>query len=181
MATTKTPDRLDSRNGRKMGIVFSGEMRYTWGNSLTNKLRRKNKMGKPGFKAKAQELIKLMVDTIADKEYAKLASSIPPKPSWASYIHAEPTFENACLGFGKWLVEQLTMWEEDEDKKFVVDHFQKSCMENIDDAHEARLETNNRDMVSYNPTSFGEQLDFWFEIEFFIENGQIKAVFDVNI
>ena len=61
-------------------------------------------MGKPGFKAKAQELIKLMVDTIADKEYAKLASSIPPKPSWASYIHAEPTFENACLGFGKWLV-----------------------------------------------------------------------------
>ena len=138
-------------------------------------------MGKPGFKAKAQELIKLMVDTIADKEYAKLASNIPPKPSWASYIHAEPTLENACLGFGKWLVEQLTMWEEDEDKKFVVDHFQKSCMENIDDAHEARLETNNRDMVSYNPTSFGEQLDFWFEIEFFIENGQLKAVFDINI
>ena len=76
------------------------------------------------------------------------------------------------------MVEQLAMWEEYEGKKFVVDHFEKSCMENI---HEERLEIDKGDMVSYNPTSFGEQLDFWFEIEFFIENGQIKAVFDVNI
>ena len=35
-------------------------------------------MVESGFKTKAQELIKLMVDTIADKEYAKLVSSIPP-------------------------------------------------------------------------------------------------------
>ena len=138
-------------------------------------------MVESGYKTKAQELIKLMVDTIADKEYAKLVSSIPPKLSWASFIDAEPTSENACLGFGKWLVEQLAMWEEDEDKKFVVDHFKKSCMDDMDDTNEARLETYSRDMVCYKPTSFGEQLDFWFEIEFFIENGQIKAVFDVNI
>ena len=111
------------------------------------------------FKSKAQELIALMVDTIADKEYAKLVSSIPPKLSWASYIDAEQTLENACLGFGKWLVEQLAMWEEDESKKFVVDHFERSCMENI---HEERLEIDKRDIVSYKPTSFGEQLDFWF-------------------
>ena len=133
------------------------------------------------FKAKAQELIQLMIDAIADKEYEKLVSSIPPKLSWASFIDAEPTSENACLGFGKWLVEQLAVWEEYEDKKFVVDHFQKSCMEDIDDTDEARFETDHRDMVCYNPTSLGEQLDFWFELEFFMENGQIKAVFDVNI
>ena len=133
-------------------------------------------MANLGFQT--EELIQLMVDTIANKEYAKLVSSIPPKRSWASYIDAEQTLENACLGFGKWLVEQLAVWEEDEGKKFVVDHFEKSCVENI---HEERLEIDKRDMVSYNPTSFGEQLDFWFEIEFFIENGQIKAVFDVNI
>ena len=138
-------------------------------------------MAESEFKTKAQELIKLMVDTIADKEYAKLVSSIPPKPSWASYVDAEPTSENACLGFGKWLVEQLAMWEEDEDKKLVVDHFQEPCMEDIDNTDEARLETNHKDIVCYNPTSFGEQLDFWFEIEFFMENGQTKAVFDVNI
>ena len=138
-------------------------------------------MAESGFKSKAQELIKWMVDTIADKEYTKLVSIIPPKLSWATYIKEEPTPENACLGFGTWLVEQLAMWEEEEDKKFVVDHFQKSCMGDIDDTDEARLETDNRDMVCYNPTSFGEQLDFWFEIEFFIEDGQIKAVFDINI
>lgn len=138
----------------------------------------RDKMIESEFKTKAQELIKLMVDTIADKEYTKLVSSIPPKSSWASFIDTEQTSENACLGFGKWLVEQLAMWEEDEGKKFVVDHFERSCMENI---HEERLEIDKRDIVSYNPTSFGEQLDFWFEIEFFIENGQIKAVFDVNI
>ena len=133
------------------------------------------------FKTKAQELIELMVDTIADKEYANLVSGIPPKLSWASYIKAEPSPENACLGFGKWLAEQLALWEEYEGKKFVVDHFQKSCMDEIDETDETRLETNNRDILCYNPTSFGEGLDFWFEIEFFTEDGQIKAVFDVNI
>ena len=46
------------------------------------------------FKTKAQELIKLMVDTIADKEYTKLVSSIPPKSSWASFIDTEQTSEN---------------------------------------------------------------------------------------
>lgn len=67
----------------------------------------RDKMIESEFKTKAQELIKLMVDTIADKEYTKLVSSIPPKSSWASFIDTEQTSENACLGFGKWLVEQL--------------------------------------------------------------------------
>lgn len=133
-------------------------------------------MANLGFQT--EELIQLMVDTIANKEYAKLVSSIPPKLSWASYIDAEPTAENACLGFGTWLGEQLAMWEEDEDKTFVVDPFKKSCMEDI---HEARLEKERRDMVCYNPTSFGEPLDFWFEIELFIEDERLKAEFDVNI
>lgn len=138
-------------------------------------------MAESTLKAKAEELVKLMVDTIADKDYTKLVASIPPKLSWASFIDAEPTLENACLGFGKWLVEQLAMWEEDYDKKFVVDHFNKSCMEEIDESDESRLETNNLTVICYNPASFGEPLDFWFEIEFFMENGQIKAVFDVNV
>lgn len=47
-------------------------------------------MGEPGFKTKAQELIKLIVDMIADKEYAKLTSSIPPNPDvkMNSYVQA---------------------------------------------------------------------------------------------
>ena len=136
---------------------------------------------KSGFKTKVQELIKAMVDTIADKEYEKLVLSIPPKLSWASFIDAEQTTENACLGFGKWLVGQLAMWEEDEDKKFAVDRFRKNCMKEIGDKDETKLENGNKFTVRYRPTSFGEELDFWFEIEFFTEDGQIKAVFDVNI
>ena len=127
------------------------------------------------FKARATELIKLMIDTIADKEYIKLVSSIPPKPSWASFNDAEPTPENDCLGFGKWLDEQLAMWEKDEDKKFVVDHFNESCIDDIE------LEDDNTSFVSYRPTSFGEELDFWFEIDFEVKDEQIIAIFDVNL
>lgn len=127
------------------------------------------------FKAEATELIKLMVDTIAAKEYTKLISSIPPKPSWASFHDAEPTPENDCLGFGKWLDEQLAMWEEDEDKKFVVDRFNESCLEKI------KLENDNTSFVTYRPTSFGEELEFWFEIDFEVKGEQITAIFDVNI
>lgn len=127
------------------------------------------------FKAKATELIKLMVDTIANKEYTKLISIIPPKPSWSSFIDAELTPENDCLGFGRWLNEQLAIWEEDEDKKFVVDHFNESCLGEIE------LKNDNTSFVTYNPTSFGEELDFWFEIDFEVKGEQITAIFDVNI
>lgn len=130
------------------------------------------------FKFRTEQLIELMINTIADKEYVKLMYSIPPQLSWASYIDAEETIDNACLGFGKWLDEQLATWEEDEDKKFVVDHFEKSCIEDID---EDEFINNQKFIVTYNPTSFGEQLDIWFEVEFFLDNGEIKALFDVNI
>ncbi|MDE6620900.1 MAG: hypothetical protein K2K74_10525, partial [Lachnospiraceae bacterium] len=99
------------------------------------------------FKAKAIKLIKLMVDTIADKEYTKLVSSIPPKTSWSSWNDAEPTPENGCIGFGQWLDEQLAMWEEDYDEKFVVDHFEESCL-----LYEIEPENDNTDLVTYRPT-----------------------------
>ena len=41
------------------------------------------------FEAKAVELVQGMINTMAAKEYAKLAFSLPPKASWASYIDAE--------------------------------------------------------------------------------------------
>ena len=132
------------------------------------------------FKIKATELIRLMIDAIAEKEYTKLVSTIPPELSWATFDNAEPTPENACLGFGKWLDMQLAMWEDDYGKKFVVDHFNKSCMEEVDESDESRLETNNRTMISYNPASFGEELEFWFEIEFEVSDKTMSATFNVN-
>ena len=55
------------------------------------------------FNAKATELIKEMVNAIADKDFPRLAASIPPKLAWAGQMGADKTVENACLGFGKWL------------------------------------------------------------------------------
>lgn len=128
------------------------------------------------FRTKALGLIRLMVDTIADREYIKLLSSIPPEYSWADWNDAEPTPENGCLGFGQWLDEQLAMWEEDYDEKYVVDHFDEACLGEIE------LENDNTSFVTYHPTNAGKELDFWFEIKFKVEeDGRITAIFDVNI
>jgi len=128
------------------------------------------------FQEKARELVRDMVNTIAKKKYKELLSSIPPKPSWAAFIDAEPTPENACLGFGKWLDEQLAMWSEDEGKPFVVDPFDEDRFEKPRPMGEGMAS------ADYQPASHGEELDFWFEIDFQLKkDGQVTAVFDVNI
>lgn len=124
------------------------------------------------FIVKATELVKQIVDTIADKEYAKLASFVQIDSSW---MESGQTQEAAFLAFGEWLDEQLAMWEEDEERKFVIDHFNEDCLEDIE------LE-DDKSFVTYNPTNSGEELDLWFEIDFKIENSeQIMATFNVNI
>ncbi len=67
------------------------------------------------------------------------------------------------------------MWEEDYNKKYVVDHFNTSCLEKIE------LKDDNTSFVTYRPTSFEEELNFWFEIDFKVEGEQVTAIFDVNI
>lgn len=130
------------------------------------------------FKIKATELIRLMIDAIAEKEYTKLVSTIPPELSWATFDNAETTPENACLGFGKWLDMQLAMWEEDHKgkKKYVVDHFNKSCFMEEVKLNSLPLAT----IITYRPTSFGEELEFWFEIEFEVSDKTMSATFNVN-
>lgn len=124
------------------------------------------------FSIRVTELVKQIVDAIADKEYAKLASFAQIASSW---IELGQTQEEAFLALGEWLDEQLAMWEEDEEREFVVDHFSESCLEDIE------LE-GNKSFVTYNPTNSGEALDLWFEIILEIgNNDQIAATFNVNI
>lgn len=124
------------------------------------------------FITRATELVKQIVDAIADKEYAKLASFSQIDSSW---IKPGQTQEEAFLAFGEWLDGQLAMWEEDEEREFVVDHFNKSCLDDIE------LEGNSS-FVTYNPTNSGEELDFWFEISLEIgNNDQMVATLNVNI
>ncbi len=128
-------------------------------------------MTKQEFEERATVMIKTMVNTIANKEYNKLVFSIPPDISWAD---EENTIENACAEFGEWLDEQLAMWEEDYEKAFIIDVFNKASLEEI------LLKQDNTSFVCYQPTSNGEELDIWFEIKFEVNGDDIKAKFDVN-
>ena len=124
------------------------------------------------FKTKATEIIKQIIDNIADKEYEKLASFSQNHSSW---VEPGQTQEDAFLAFGEWLDEQLAMWEEDEERIFVVDHFDESCLEDIE------LEGDSS-FVTYNPTNSGDELDLWFEIDLKVDKiEQILATFNVNI
>ena len=123
------------------------------------------------FKTKATEIIKQIVDNIADKEYEKLASFSQIDSSW---VEPGQTQEDAFLAFGEWLDEQLAMWEEDEERIFAIDHFDESCLEDIKFEEDGSF-------VTYNPTNSGDELDLWFEIDLKVDkNEQILATFNVN-
>lgn len=124
------------------------------------------------FKTKATELVKSIINNIADKKYDELAAVAEINSSW---IKEGQTKEQAFLEFGEWLDEQLAMWAEDEEREFVIDRFDEACLDDIE------LEEDNTSFTTYNPTNSGEELDLWFEIAFKIEgNGQITATLNVN-
>lgn len=124
------------------------------------------------FKTKATDLVKVIVNNIADKKYDELAAVAQIHSSW---VESGQTQEQAFLEFGKWLDEQLAMWEEDEEREFVVDRFDEACLGDIE------LEEDNTSFTTYNPTNSGEELDLWFEIAFKVEeNERITATFNVN-
>ncbi len=124
------------------------------------------------FKTKATELVKVIINNIADKKYDELAAVAQIHSSW---VESGQTQEQAFLEFGKWLDEQLAMWAEEEEKEFVIDRFDEACLGDIE------LEEDNTSFTTYNPTNSGEELDFWFEIDFKVEeNGPITASFNVN-
>lgn len=67
------------------------------------------------------------------------------------------------------------MWSEDYGKDFVIDPFDKKNL-NLDDLED------NRSFSEYSPTSHGEELDFWFEIKFTVDdNGKVTSEFNVNV
>ena len=126
------------------------------------------------FIKQATELVEKIVNHIADKKYAELASIAKIDESW---IDEGQTLEQAFVSFGKWLDEQLEMWAEDEEREFVVDRFDAS---RLDD--EIEVEDDDRAFASYSPTNSGEQLDFWFEFDFAVGgDGKVAAKFNVNV
>lgn len=124
------------------------------------------------FEIKAIENVKQIINYIVNEEYSKLHRITNINSSW--YQDGETQIDG-MERFGEWLKGQLEMWSEDEEKEFVIDTFNEKNLE-IDEFEGDYV------FATFNPTSNGEVLDFWFEIQLRIdENDVLTSEFNVNI
>lgn len=126
------------------------------------------------FEARATENIKQIINFISNDEYSKLHTITNIDNSWCeegkSQIEAIEFFESK-------IKELLEGWSEYEEKEFVIDEFDEK---NFDLGMQ---DFDGKGVFStYNPTSYGETLDFWFEVEFVVdENDNFTSWFNINI
>ena len=121
---------------------------------------------------KAKERVKAIIDLISQGEFDKLSSVTLIASSWCN---DSGTQEGGMQEFAEWLREQFELWKEDFDKEFVVDPFDEKCLDLGDFVNE-------RYFAVYNPTSHGEEIDFWFEIKIWLnEKDELISEFNVNI
>lgn len=124
------------------------------------------------LEAKAKERVKSIIDYISQGEFDKLSSVTLIENSWCG---DGGTQEEGIASFEEWLGEQFELWKEDFDKEFVVDLFDEKCLDLGDFV-------NGRYFATYNPTSCGEGIDFWFEIKMWLnEKDELISEFNINI
>ncbi len=129
-------------------------------------------MTQDNFEVLAVEKVKAIVDCISAKKYDELSAITLIEDSWCGDGGQQ---EDAVKNFAEWLEGQLDLWAEDEGKEFVVDPFKRENLE-LDDLNEGFS------FLTYSPTSFGEQLDFWLEIEFHLDDDDnLTSMLNVNI
>jgi len=129
-------------------------------------------MTKQQFEIIAAENVQKIINYISQEDYDKLSLVTSIDSSWCN--NGETQTEG-IKKFGEWLKGQLQMWSEDYGKDFVIDPFDKKNL-NLDDLED------NRSFSEYSPTSHGEELDFWFEIKFTVDdNGKVTSEFNVNV
>ena len=117
---------------------------------------------------KVKETVKQLIDSIAAGEYDKIPDNVDIHDSWYS---GGMSREDALAEFKDWLDGQLELWSGEYGTEFALDPF-----------NEESLDCEDLDLVEYNPTSKGERLDFWFEIDVRNrEDGEPLIVFNVNI
>lgn len=88
--------------------------------------------------------------------------------------------QEACLRFGETIDTMLEIWAEDEGREFVVDYFDVSGIDTTEILPSKPHECLN--MVDYQLANAEEPLDFWFEMEFRIEQDDtIILILDINI
>ena len=68
----------------------------------------------------------------------------------------------------------MALWSEDYEKEFVVDAFDESKL-TLDDLE------NGHSISEYSPTSHGEELDFWFELNMCTDDADdLILTFNIN-
>ena len=122
------------------------------------------------LEAAAKERVKSIINYIAQEEFDKLPSVTLIENSWCEGGDQK----DGINAFKGWLKEQFELWEEDFDKKFVVDPFDENCLD-LGDL------VNGRYFAVYNPTSHGEEIDFWFEIKLYLKNNELISEFNINV
>lgn len=124
------------------------------------------------LEVKAKERVKSIIDLISQGKFDKLSSVTLIASSWCN---DSGTQEGGIKEFAEWLREQFELWKEDFDKDFVVDPFDDACLDLGDFV-------NDRYFAVYNPTSNGEEIDFWFEIKLWLnEKDELISEFNVNV
>lgn len=124
------------------------------------------------FKIEATENVKQIINYISKNEYENLLNITSIHESWCDEGEGQA---DGLANFVEWLEGQLELWKEDYEKEFVIDAFEE---EQLDIMHFE----GQRGFANYEPQSFGEPLEFWFEIEFMMdENDKLTSQFHVNV
>lgn len=124
------------------------------------------------FENKAKSIVRDLINYIAQDEYHKISSIVMIDSSWCS---ENKTQADGILSFKEWLKDQLQLWSDDDGKEYIIDPFNEKnlCLSNLE---------NNCSFSEYNPTSHGEELDFWFELDMHVaENDELIICFNINI
>lgn len=124
------------------------------------------------FKATAKKKIEKLINFISQGKYDKISSVAQIDDSWCTENKNQ---EEGIYAFKEWLIEQLALWSEDYEKEFVVDAFDESKLK-LDDLK------NGHSISEYSPTSHGEELDFWFELNMHTDDADdLILTFNINI
>ncbi len=124
------------------------------------------------FETKAKSLVRTLINYISCNEFSEIAKVAKIDSSWCS---DGKTQEEGIKSFEEWIKGQLQLWAEDYGKDYVIDSYNENKFN-------LGILKNNRSFSEYTPTSYGEDLDFWFELDIKVnEDNNLSLCFNVNI
>lgn len=125
------------------------------------------------FEANAKDRIRNLINYISQNKYSEISSIAMIDPSWYS---ENETQEDGIRVFEEWIKGQLQLWADYNGREFVVDPYMEKQLNlrNVEDEV-------NQLVGEYTPTSHGEELEFWFELDVYKdENDNLILCFNVN-